>query len=129
MYERMAISKKPELTITNDLKLLREEHKMTSDLSFKDPYVLDFLRLEDTYNEEDLENAILAELGKFISEMEIDFVFLGRQKRITIDNRDYYIDLLFYHRRMKWLVVIELKLGEFKPEHKGQVELLELGNS
>jgi len=123
MYERTAISKKPELTITNDLKLLREEHKMTSDLFFKDPYVLDFLGLEDTYSEKDLENAILSELEKFILEMGIDFAFLGRQKRITIDNKDYYIDLLFYHRRMKRLIVIELKLEEFKPEHKGQVEL------
>jgi len=123
MYERTAISKKPELTIINDLKLLREEHKMTSDLFFKDPYVLDFLGLEDTYSEKDLENAILSELEKFILEMGIDFAFLGRQKRITIDNKDYYIDLLFYHRRMKRLVVIELKLEEFKPEHKGQVEL------
>lgn len=123
MYERTAISKKPDLTIINDLKLLREENKMTPDLFFKDPYVLDFLGLEDTYSEKDLENAILAELEKFILEMGIDFAFLGRQKRITIDNRDYYIDLLFYHRRMKRLVVIELKLEEFKPEHKGQVEL------
>ena len=123
MYERTAISKKSELTITNDLKLLREEHKMTSDLFFKDPYVLDFLGLEDTYSEKDLENAILSELEKFILEMGIDFAFLGRQKRITIDNKDYYIDLLFYHRRMKRLIVIELKLEEFKPEHKGQVEL------
>ncbi|OOM78325.1 hypothetical protein CLPUN_19340 [Clostridium puniceum] len=123
MYERTAISKKPDLTIINDLKLLREENKMTPDLFFKDPYVLDFLGLEDTYSEKDLENAILAELEKFILEMGIDFALLGRQKRITIDNRDYYIDLLFYHRRMKRLVVIELKLEEFKPEHKGQVEL------
>lgn len=123
MYERTAISKKPELTIINDLKLLREENKMTPDLFFKDPYVLDFLGLEDTFSEKDLENAILSELEKFILEMGIDFAFLGRQKRITVDNRDYYIDLLFYHRRMKRLVVIELKLEEFKPEHKGQVEL------
>ena len=123
MYERTAISKKPELTIINDLKQLREENKMSPDLFFKDPYVLDFLGLEDTYSEKDLENAILAELEKFILEMGIDFAFLGRQKRITVDNRDYYIDLLFYHRRMRRLIVIELKLEEFKPEHKGQVEL------
>lgn len=123
MYERTAISKKPELTIINDLKQLREENKMSPDLFFKDPYVLDFLGLEDTYSEKDLENAILGELEKFILEMGIDFAFLGRQKRITVDNRDYYMDLLFYHRRMRRLVVIELKLEEFKPEHKGQVEL------
>ncbi|GCD11064.1 hypothetical protein Ctaglu_26870 [Clostridium tagluense] len=100
MYERTAISKKPEETILNDFKLLREENKMTPDLFFKDPYVLDFLGLEDTYSEKDLENGILAELEKFILEMGSDFAFLGRQKRITIDDEDYYIDLLFYHRKM-----------------------------
>jgi predicted nuclease of restriction endonuclease-like (RecB) superfamily len=123
MYERTVISKKPEQTIVNDLKLLREENKMTPDLFFKDPYVLDFLGLEDTYSEKDLENAILAELEKFILEMGSDFAFLGRQKRITIDDEDYYIDLLFYHRKMRRLVAVELKLDKFKPEHKGQVEL------
>lgn len=123
MYERTAISKKPEETIVNDLKLLREENKMTPELFFKDPYVLDFLGLEDTYSEKDLENAILAELEKFILEMGSDFAFLGRQKRITIDDEDYYIDLLFYHRKMRRLVAVELKLDKFKPEHKGQVEL------
>ena len=123
MYERTVISKKPEETIANDLKLLREENKMTPDLFFKDPYVLDFLGLEDTYSEKDLENSILAELEKFILEMGSDFAFLGRQKRITIDDEDYYIDLLFYHRKMRRLVAVELKLDKFKPEHKGQVEL------
>ncbi|AGK96334.1 PDDEXK nuclease domain-containing protein [Clostridium pasteurianum] len=123
MYERTAISKKPEETIANDLKLLREENRMTPDLFFKDPYVSDFLGLEDTYSEKDLENAILAELEKFILEMGSDFAFLGRQKRITIDDEDYYIDLLFYHRKMRRLVAVELKLDKFKPEHKGQVEL------
>jgi len=123
MYERTAISKKPEETIVNDLKLLREENRMTPDLFFKDPYVLDFLGLKDTYSEKDLENGILAELEKFILEMGTDFAFLGRQKRITIDDEDYYIDLLFYHRKMRRLVAVELKLDKFKPEHKGQVEL------
>lgn len=76
----------------NDLKLLREENRLSTDLFFKDPYVLDFLGLEDTYSEKDLEKAILAELEKFLLEMGIDFAFLGRQKRITVDNREYYID-------------------------------------
>lgn len=96
---------------------------MTTDLFFRDPYILDFLELKDTYSEKDLENAIINELEKFILEMGSDFAFLARQKRITIDGRDYYMDLLFYHRKLKRLVVIELKLDEFKPEHKGQVEL------
>ena len=123
LFERTAISKKPEQTIKNDLKLLTDENKMTTELFFRDPYILDFLDLKDTYNESDLENAIIRELEKFILEMGNDFAFLARQKRITIDGEDFYIDLLFYHRKMKRLVVIELKLEKFKPEHKGQVEL------
>jgi len=123
LYERTAISKKPELTIRNDLKQLNEKNKMTTDLFFRDPYVLDFLQLQDTYSEKDIENAILSDLEKFILEMGRDFAFLGRQVRITVGNKDYYIDLLFYHRKLRRLVLIELKLGEFLPEHKGQVEL------
>lgn len=123
LYERTAISKKPEQTIINDLKLLNDKNKMTTELFFRDPYILDFLDLKDTYNESDLENAIIRELEKFILEIGNDFAFLARQKRITIDGEDFYIDLLFYHRKMKRLVVIELKLEKFKLEHKGQVEL------
>lgn len=123
LFERTAISKKPEQTIINDLQLLNKENKMTTNLFFRDPYILDFLDLKDTYSEKDLENAILGELERFILEMGNDFAFLARQKRITIDGEDYYIDLLFYHRKMKRLVVIELKLDKFRPEHKGQVEL------
>ncbi len=122
LFERTAISKKPEQTIINDLQLLSKENKMTTNLFFRDPYILDFLDLKDTYSEKDLENAILGELERFILEMGNDFAFLARQKRITIDGEDYYIDLLFYHRKMKRLVVIELKLDKFRPEHKGQVE-------
>lgn len=96
---------------------------MSTDLFFRDPYVLDFLDLKDTYSEKDLENAILAELEKFILEFGVDFAFLARQKRLTIDQEDFYIDLLFYHRKMRRLVLIELKLDKFRPEYKGQVEL------
>ncbi len=123
LYERTVISRKPEQTIKNDLQLLTNENKMTTDLFFRDPYILDFLDLKDTYCEKDLEKAIINELEKFLLEMGNDFAFLGRQKRITIDGDDYYMDLLFYHRKLKRLVVIELKLEKFKPEHKGQVEL------
>ena len=122
LYERTIISKKPEETIKNDLQLLSNENKMTTDLFFRDPYILDFLDLKDTYSEKDLENAIISELEKFILEMGNDFAFLARQKRITMDGEDYYIDLLFYHRKMKRLVVVELKLDKFRPEYKGQVE-------
>jgi predicted nuclease of restriction endonuclease-like (RecB) superfamily len=123
LYERTAISQKPDQTIINDLKDLNENNKMSTDLFFKDPYILDFLGLQDTYSEKDLESSILVELEKFILEMGRDFAFLGRQVRITVGDTDYYIDLLFYHRKLRRLVVIELKLGRFLPEHKGQVEL------
>ena len=123
LFERTAISKKPEQTIINDLEFLKSEKKMSPDLTFRDPYFLDFLGLHDTYSEKDLESAILANLQKFISEMGTDFAFLARHKRIIIDNEDFYIDLLFYHRGLKCLIVIDLKLGKFKAADKGQMEL------
>lgn len=123
LYERTSISKKPALTIQNELELLKNEQQLSPDLVFRDPYFLDFLGLKDTYSEKDLETAIVAELQRFITEMGNDFAFLARQKRLTIDNRDYKIDLLFYHRRLKSLVVIDLKLGEFEASFKGQMEL------
>ena len=123
LYERTAISKKPEQTIINDLELLKTEQKVSPDLVFRDPYFLDFLGLADTYSEKDLDTSIIVELQRFITEMGSDFAFLARQKRITIDNRDYYIDLLFYHRRLKCLVAIDLKIGEFEAGFKGQMEL------
>lgn len=85
--------------------------------------MLDFLGLSDSYFEKDLESAILAELQRFIIELGSDFAFMARQKRITIDRHDYYIDLLFYHRRLKCLVAIDLKIGEFEAAYKGQLEL------
>lgn len=123
LYERTAISKKPEETIANELQILETEQKMSPDLAFRDPYLLDFLGLHDTYSEKDLENAILQELQNFIVEMGSDFAFMGRQRRVTIDNEDYYIDLLFYHRRLRCLVAIDLKLDSFKAAYKGQMEL------
>jgi predicted nuclease of restriction endonuclease-like (RecB) superfamily len=123
LFERTLISKKPELTIANDLQTLREKKEMSTDLFFRDPYMLDFLDLADTYSERDFESAILHELERFILEMGRDFAFVGRQVRITMNDKDYYIDLLFYHRKLRRLVVVELKLGEFLPEHKGQAEL------
>lgn len=123
LYERTAISKKPEDTIRQDLDLLRDHGQLSPDLTFRDPYVLDFLGLSDSYSEKDLESAILAELQRFIIELGSDFAFMARQKRITIDHRDYYIDLLFYHRRLRRLVAIDLKIGEFEAAFKGQMEL------
>ena len=123
LYERTAISKKPEETIRNDLTVLRDAGRISPDIAFRDPYVLDFLGLADSYSEKDLETAILAELQRFFIELGSDFAFLARQKRITIDDRDYYIDLLFYHRRLHRLVAIDLKIGEFEAAFKGQMEL------
>jgi len=123
LYERTAISQKPKKTIKNDLKLLKTKDKMSPDIAFRDPYFLDFLGLSDKYSEKDLENAIIAELQHFIIEFGTDFAFLARQKRITVDNRDYYIDLLFFHRRLKRLIAIDLKIGEFDAAYKGQMEL------
>ncbi len=123
LYERTAISRKPEETIANEIAELRDDGKMSLDMFYRDPYMLDFLGLKDTYSEKDLENAILAELEKFILEMGSDFAFLARQKHIVLDGKDYYMDLLFYHRTLRRLVLIELKLGEFEPQDKGQTEL------
>jgi predicted nuclease of restriction endonuclease-like (RecB) superfamily len=123
LYERTALSKKPAKLIEQELRALRAQDKLTPDLVFKDPYVLDFLGLHDTYSEKDLEAALLREIECFLLELGAGFAFVERQKRITLDGDDYYIDLLFYHRRLRRLVVIELKLGDFKPADSGQVEL------
>jgi len=123
LYERTALSKKPDRLIRQELNGLRAEDRLTPDLVFQDPYVLDFLGLKDTYSEKDLEAALLREIERFLLELGAGFAFVERQKRITLDGDDYYMDLLFYHRRLRRLVLIELKLGEFKPADTGQVEL------
>ena len=91
--------------------------------NFKDPYLLDFLGLQNTFLEKDLEAAILRDLESFILELGKGFTFVERQKRMIIDGEDFYLDLLFYHRKLKRLVAIELKLGKFEAAHKGQMEL------
>lgn len=91
--------------------------------NFKDPYFLDFLGLQNTYLEKDLEEAILRELEAFILELGKGFAFIERQKRMIIDGEDFHLDLLFYHRNLRRLVAIELKLGRFEAKHKGQMEL------
>ena len=90
---------------------------------FKDPYFLDFLGLRQGHDEADLESAILRQLEAFILELGRGFAFVERQKRMVIDGEDFYLDLLFFHRRLRRLVAIELKLGRFKAAHKGQMEL------
>jgi predicted nuclease of restriction endonuclease-like (RecB) superfamily len=123
LFERTALSRKPERLAREELTRLRAEDRLTPDLVFRDPYVLDFLQLQDSYSEKDLEAAILREIEAFILELGVGFTFVARQKRITIDNEDYYIDLLFFHRRLRRLVAVELKLDVFKAADKGQMEL------
>jgi predicted nuclease of restriction endonuclease-like (RecB) superfamily len=123
MYERTLVSHQPEAVIRQELDLLREENRMSPDMVFRDPYLLDFLGLADTYSEKDFESAILKELERFLLELGGDFSFIARQKRMPIGGRDYYLDLLFYHRSLKRLVAIELKLGRFEAAFKGQMEL------
>ncbi len=123
LYERTALSKKPEALIRQELASLRDKGEVTPALVFQDPYMLDFLELADTYSEKDLESAILREIERFLLELGAGFAFLERQKRIMLDGDDYYVDLLFFHRRMRRLVAIELKIGDFKAADSGQMEL------
>lgn len=123
LFERTALSRKPDAVLIAELAALRETGEVTSNFLFKDPYVLDFLQLNDRYLEKDLEDAILRELENFLLELGAGFTFVARQKRLQIDNDDFYIDLLFYNRRLKRLVAIDLKLGDFKAADKGQMEL------
>jgi predicted nuclease of restriction endonuclease-like (RecB) superfamily len=123
LFERTALSRKPDALAKKELAALREEDKLTPDLVFRDPYFLDFLGLADTYSEKDLETAILRELQQFILELGTGFAFIDRQKRIVIDGEDHSFDLLFYHRRLRRLIAIDLKIGKFAAADKGQMEL------
>lgn len=123
VYERTALSKKPDEVIRVEIAALRDEDRLTPDLVFRDPYFLDFLGLSERYRERDLEQAILRELEAFLLELGTDFTFVARQKRISVDYEDYYLDLLFYHRRLRRLVAIDLKLDRFRAADKGQMEL------
>jgi len=123
LFERTALSKKPKLVVKAELETLRKKDQMTPDLVFRDPYILEFLNLNDRYIEKDLEDAIMRELEQFLLELGGGFCFLARQKRIIVDDEDFHLDLLFFHRDLNRLVAIDLKLGDFKPDHKGQMEL------
>ncbi len=123
LYERTALSKKSDELIRQELDTLRRSGDLAPALVLKDPYVLDFLGLNDRYVERDLEDAILRELEGFLLELGAGFSFVARQKRIQLDGDDFYIDLLFYNRCLKRLVAVELKLGRFKHAYKSQMEL------
>jgi predicted nuclease of restriction endonuclease-like (RecB) superfamily len=121
-YERSLIAVKPNDEIVKKLENISPQHT-DPDVVLKSSYILDFLGLSGFYSEEELESAIAKQLENFILELGQGFAFLERQKRFTIDGTDYYLDLLFYHRKLKCLVAIDLKLGKFKPQFKGQMEL------
>lgn len=123
LFERTAISKKPEALAQLELKALKEKDTLSPDLVFRNPYILDFLGLNDSFAEKDLEQAILAQLEQFLLELGRGFSFLERQKRMIIDGEDHKLDLLFYHRKLRRLVAIDLKIGKFMAGYKGQMEL------
>ena len=122
LFERTALSKKPKELIRHELDSFRAKDKLTPDLVFRDPYFLDFLGLKDRYIEKDIEDAIMREMENFILELGVGFTFVARQKRIQVDSDDFYLDLLFFHRGLRRLVAIELKLRDFQPGDKGQME-------
>ena len=123
LYERTLISGKPEEFIKGELAKLRDDNVLSPDLVFKSPYFLDFTGLKGFYSEKDLESMLVAELQQFILELGKGFSFVERQKRMVIDGEDFKLDLLFYHRKLKRLIAIDLKLGKFKAAYKGQMEL------
>jgi predicted nuclease of restriction endonuclease-like (RecB) superfamily len=123
LYERTAISGKPDEFIKKELSTLRKENVMSPDLVFKSPYFLEFTGLKGMYSEKSLEDCLVAHLEQFIIELGNGFSFVARQKRIIIDGEDFYLDLLFYHRRLHRLIAIDLKKGRFKAQYKGQMEL------
>lgn len=123
LYERTALSQKPDEMIAQELATLRDAQRMTPALVMRDPYILDFLGLRDTWQESDLEAAIIREMESFLLELGAGFSFVARQKRIPIDDEDFHLDLLFYNRKLRRLVAVELKIGEFKAAYKGQMEL------
>jgi predicted nuclease of restriction endonuclease-like (RecB) superfamily len=123
LFLRTALSRKPVTLARTELAALREGSRLSPDLVFRDPYVLDFLQLKDTYAEKDLEAAILRDIEAFLLELGGGFTFAARQKRMTIDGVDHYLDLLLFHRGLRRLFAIDLKLGAFRPGDKGQMEL------
>ena len=123
LYERTALAGMPDVAIAQELATLRAEQAMSPHLLMRDPYILDFLELQDSWQEGDLEAAIIRDMESFLVELGAGFTFVARQKRIQIDDEDFYLDLLFYNRKLRRLVAVELKVGDFKAAHKGQMEL------
>jgi len=122
LYERTALSKKPDTIISAEIANLREG-RMSPDLVFRDPYLLDLLGLQGAYSERDLESAILREIETVLLELGSGFTFVARQKRMSVGKDDFHLDLLFFHRHLRRLIAVELKLESFQPAHVGQMEL------
>jgi len=122
LYERTAIAKQPEPVIKMELEKLKRGELTNPDFYLQDPCILNFLYQKPISSERELEDAILNDLQLFIQEMGSDFCFLARQKRMSTEKNDRFLDLLFFHRGMHRLIAIELKLVPFQPEHAGQME-------
>jgi len=122
LFERVALSRNTPQLVTQERQTGPAEIVQYEDI-FKDPYVLDFLGLKGAYLEKDLEAAIIRNLEQFLTEMGTDFCFIGRQYAMRVDEDDYFLDLLFYHRGLRCLVAIDLKIGTFTAADKGQMDL------
>lgn len=123
LYERTALSARPEKIIKQELEELKSNDRISPDIVFHNPYFLDFTGLKGVYKEKNLEDLLLAELEKFIMELGTGFAFVERQKHMVIDGEDFFLDMLFFNRALHRLVAVELKLGKFKAAYKGQMEL------
>jgi predicted nuclease of restriction endonuclease-like (RecB) superfamily len=121
LFERTALSKSSKAVIFSEIANLRDG-RITPDTVFRDPYFLDFLGLKGVYSERDLENAILREIEGVLLELGTGFAFVARQKRMSVGKDDFHLDLLFYHRHLRRLIAVELKLESFQPAHIGQME-------
>lgn len=121
-YERTALSKDKAAMLKKGAKPLPED-AVTPEEEIKDPLVLEFLGLKDEYSENDLEEALIHQLENFLLELGGDFTFVGRQRRLRIGDEWYRVDLLFFHRRLRCLVIIDLKLGKFTHSDAGQMHL------
>ena len=122
LFQRTALSKNTKAVITSQIAKLRDG-RMTPELVFRDPYLLDFLGLKGAYSERDLENSILREIEGVLLEFGNGFAFVARQKRMSVGENDFHLDLLFFHRHLRRLIAVELKLEAFQPAHVGQMEL------
>ena len=122
LFQRTALSKRPTSVISAEISKLRDG-QMSPDTVFRDPYLLDLLGLKGAYSERDLESAILREIEGVLLELGTGFAFVARQKRMSVGKDDFHLDLLFFHRHLRRLIAVELKLESFQPAHVGQMEL------